>query len=110
MVLENSLIKHKIMLPPKNRGTVTYVAPPGQYDISVSAAPPPAAWPPRPPPLTYPVCLRQDVVMELEFEGVKEKFTMVQVWPVRQVRPVTEKLPANHPLLTGQRVLDALFP
>lgn len=52
----------------------------------------------------------QDVVMELEFEGVKEKFTMVQVWPVRQVRPVTEKLPANHPLLTGQRVLDALFP
>lgn len=36
MVFENSLIKHKIMLPPKNRGTVTYVAPPGQYDISVS--------------------------------------------------------------------------
>lgn len=54
--------------------------------------------------------LCQDVVLELEFEGVKEKFTMVQVWPVRQVRPVTEKLPANHPLLTGQRVLDALFP
>lgn len=52
----------------------------------------------------------QDVVLELEFEGVKEKFTMLQVWPVRQVRPVTEKLPANHPLLTGQRVLDALFP
>lgn len=50
------------------------------------------------------------MVLELEFEGVKEKFTMVQVWPVRQVRPVTEKLPANHPLLTGQRVLDALFP
>ena len=48
--------------------------------------------------------------MELEFEGLKEKFTMIQVWPVRQVRPVTEKLPANHPLLTGQRVLDALFP
>lgn len=49
-------------------------------------------------------------MLELEFEGVKEKFNMVQVWPVRQVRPVTEKLPANHPLLTGQRVLDALFP
>lgn len=99
------------MLPPKNRGTVTYVAPPGQYDISVS--------PPRLRPRDDPPCadvsrarvsLSQDVVMELEFEGVKEKFTMVQVWPVRQVRPVTEKLPANHPLLTGQRVLDALFP
>ena len=32
------------------------------------------------------------------------------MWPVRQPRPVTEKLPANHPLLTGQRVLDGLFP
>ncbi|TRY81589.1 hypothetical protein DNTS_012094, partial [Danionella cerebrum] len=84
LVHENSLIRHKIMLPPRSRGTVTYVAPPGNYDVS-------------------------DVVLELEFEGVKEKFTMVQVWPVRQVRPVTEKLPANHPLLTGQRVLDALF-
>ena len=52
----------------------------------------------------------QDVVLELEFEGIKDKFTMMQVWPVRQIRPVTEKLPANHPLLTGQRVLDALFP
>ncbi|KAJ3589011.1 hypothetical protein NHX12_009861 [Muraenolepis orangiensis] len=50
----------------------------------------------------------QDVV--LEFEGVKEKFSMMQVWQVRQIRPVTEKLPANHLLLTGQRVLDALFP
>lgn len=35
---------------------------------------------------------------------------MLQVWPVRQPRPVTEKLPANYPLLTGQRVLDSLFP
>lgn len=35
---------------------------------------------------------------------------MLQVWPVRQPRPVSEKLPANHPLLTGQRVLDSLFP
>ncbi|KAF7238092.1 V-type proton ATPase catalytic subunit A [Varanus komodoensis] len=85
LVNENTLIKHKIMLPPRNRGTVTYIAPAGNYDAS-------------------------DVVLELEFEGAKEKFTMVQVWPVRQVRPVTEKLPANHPLLTGQRVLDALFP
>lgn len=35
---------------------------------------------------------------------------MLQVWPVRQPRPVTEKLLANYPLLTGQRVLDSLFP
>ena len=35
---------------------------------------------------------------------------MLQIWPVRQMRPVAEKLAANHPLLTGQRVLDSLFP
>ncbi|KYO27154.1 V-type proton ATPase catalytic subunit A [Alligator mississippiensis] len=84
-VKENSLIKHKIMVPPRSRGTVTHIAPAGHYDIS-------------------------DVVLELDFEGVTEKLSMVQVWPVRQIRPVAEKLPANNPLLTGQRVLDALFP
>lgn len=35
MVFENSLIKHKMMLPPRSRGTVTYLAPPGHYNISV---------------------------------------------------------------------------
>ncbi|XP_072774532.1 V-type proton ATPase catalytic subunit A isoform X2 [Taeniopygia guttata] len=52
----------------------------------------------------------RDVVLELEFQGVREPLSMIQLWPVRQVRPVAEKLPGNHPLLTGQRVLDALFP
>ncbi|XP_040508357.1 V-type proton ATPase catalytic subunit A-like isoform X3 [Gallus gallus] len=84
-VTENSLIQHKIMVPPRSRGTVTHIAPPGHYSVS-------------------------DVVLELDFEGVAEQLTMMQVWPVRQTRPVVEKLTANHPLLTGQRVLDALFP
>jgi V-type H+-transporting ATPase subunit A len=35
---------------------------------------------------------------------------MSHFWPVRNPRPVKEKLPGNNPLLTGQRVLDALFP
>lgn len=85
VVYENVLIKHKIMLPPNAKGTVTYVADPGSYDVN-------------------------DVVLETEFDGEKSKYTMLQVWPVRQMRPVTEKLAGNHPLLTGQRVLDALFP
>lgn len=98
------------MLPPRSRGTVTYLAPPGHYDINVSVAQGTLL---SEPTFIETLCdtdFLQDVVLELEFEGIKEKFTMVQVWPVRQVRPVTEKLPANHPLLTGQRVLDALFP
>ncbi|XP_063959867.1 V-type proton ATPase catalytic subunit A [Lytechinus pictus] len=85
MVPENTLIEHRLMLPPKQRGTVTWIAEPGYYDIT-------------------------DVVLETEFDGLKTKHTMLQVWPVRNIRPVSEKLPANYPLLTGQRVLDALFP
>ncbi len=50
------------------------------------------------------------MVLETEFDGEKTKHTMLQIWPVRQMRPVVEKLAANHPLLTGQRVLDSLFP
>ncbi|KAJ2749684.1 H(+)-transporting V1 sector ATPase subunit A [Coemansia pectinata] len=85
-VYENSLLRnHSIMVPPNARGTVTFIAPSGKYTVA-------------------------DVVLETEFEGVKAKHTMMQVWPVRLPRPVTEKLAADHPLLTGQRVLDALFP
>ena len=35
VVYENILIKHKLMIPPKSRGTVTYLAEPGTYDINV---------------------------------------------------------------------------
>ncbi|CAO3675116.1 unnamed protein product [Umbelopsis vinacea] len=85
-VYENSLVSvHNIMLPPKSRGTITYIAPKGSYTLN-------------------------DTVLEIEFEGEKSKFTMLQLWPVRAPRPVTEKLSANQPLLTGQRVLDSLFP
>nr|QCU54855.1 v-ATPase A [Hippodamia convergens] len=85
IVHENTLVKQKLMLPPKSKGTVTYIAEPGSYTVD-------------------------DVVLETEFDGERTKYTMLQVWPVRQPRPVSEKLPANHPLLTGQRVLDSLFP
>ncbi|KFD51974.1 hypothetical protein M514_07106 [Trichuris suis] len=85
VVHENTLVKHKIMLPPRSCGTITFIAPPGNYRVD-------------------------DVVLEAEFAGEKSKYTMVQVWPVRQPRPVAEKLAANYPLLTGQRILDALFP
>ena len=46
----------------------------------------------------------------IEFEGKKKDLTMSHFWPVRQWRPCAEKLPGKIPLLTGQRVLDALFP
>jgi V-type H+-transporting ATPase subunit A len=51
-----------------------------------------------------------ETVLELDFNGKVHNLTMMQVWPVRNPRPVAEKLTADYPLLTGQRVLDALFP
>ncbi|KAL4291252.1 hypothetical protein GQ457_14G009770 [Hibiscus cannabinus] len=53
---------------------------------------------------------QRDTVLELEFQGVKKQITMLQTWPVRTPRLIASKLAANTPLLTGQRVLDALFP
>ncbi|KAI6167202.1 V-type ATPase [Pisolithus thermaeus] len=85
-VWENSLVNnHKIMLSPRALGTVTFIAEKGSYTID-------------------------DVVLETEFQGRTTKHTMMQLWPVRAPRPVAEKLTANYPLLTGQRILDALFP
>lgn len=60
--------------------------------------------------LTYDPLFLQDIVLETEFEGKTTKHTMMQLWPVRAPRPVAEKHTADHPLTTGQRILDALFP
>ncbi|XXG64402.1 hypothetical protein AAC387_Pa05g2366 [Persea americana] len=84
-VFENSLMQHHVALPPGSMGKITYIAPAGQYNL-------------------------KDTVLELEFQGVTKQFTMLQSWPVRSPRPVAAKLAADTPLLTGQRVLDALFP
>ena len=54
--------------------------------------------------------LRKDKVVTLEFDGEETEYTMSHAWPVRTPRPVTDKLAADYPMLTGQRVLDALFP
>ncbi|GJW97227.1 V-type proton ATPase catalytic subunit A [Tanacetum coccineum] len=56
----------------------------------------------------------QDTVLELEFQGVKKQFTMLQTWPVRTSRAVASKLAVDTPLLTGRylsiRALHVLFP
>lgn len=83
---ENSLLSdHKIMLPPRARGTVVSIAEAGSYTV-------------------------EETVLQVEFDGVVKDYTMMHTWPVRVPRPVASKLSADYPLLTGQRVLDALFP
>lgn len=85
-VWENSLIQdHRIMVHPKAFGVITWIAPAGEYNIT-------------------------ETILKTEFAGRSMDHRMLQVWPVRQMRPVAEKLAADYPLLTGQRVLDALFP
>ncbi|KAF8543433.1 vacuolar ATP synthase catalytic subunit A [Trichophaea hybrida] len=85
-VWENSLLNdHKIMLPPRVRGTITDIVEKGSYTL-------------------------KDTVLEVEFEGKKQSVSMMHTWPVRVPRPSAEKLSSDYPLLTGQRVLDALFP
>jgi len=84
-VKENNLINHRVMIPPKVAGVITKVAPAGVFKI-------------------------EDDLYELEYEGTTKSFGMIHSWPVRVPRPTTEKLAGDTPLLTGQRVLDALFP
>jgi len=84
--IENELMQvHPIMVPPRMKGRITSIAPAGNYTIN-------------------------DNLMEIEFDDMEKVITMAHFWPVRVPRPSAEKLSANQPLLTGQRVLDALFP
>ncbi|THU55512.1 hypothetical protein C4D60_Mb11t07360 [Musa balbisiana] len=83
IVFENTLMKHHVALPPGSMGKISYIAPAGQYNLN-------------------------DTVLELEFQGVKKQFSMLQTWPVRTPRPVAAKLAADTPLLTGQRPLKTI--
>lgn len=84
-VQENTLVLHKILVPPGVFGYVRYIASSGTYTL-------------------------EDVILEVECNGKITKHTMMHVWPVRKPRPYFEKLMSNSPLITGQRVLDCLFP
>jgi vacuolar-type H+-ATPase catalytic subunit A/Vma1 len=86
MVFENSLLsEHRILLPPRAKGTITRIAEKGSYTVD-------------------------EKILELEFNGTKTEFSMMHKWPVRVPRPSNEKLSSDRPLVVGQRVLDALFP
>lgn len=85
-VPETTAITHKCMVPPDMEGTVLDVVPDGDYTIEE--------------PL---------VTLEL-LSGDKKKLTMTQKWPIRIPRPVHHRFPASVPLVTGQRIIDTMFP
>jgi len=84
-VQENSVIELRIMVPYGVSGTVEKIVE-GEYTVTE-----PVAW------------IKKN-------DGTVETVTMMQKWPVRKERPYKEKLPPNEPMVTGQRILDTLFP
>ena len=83
---ETKIIRHKCLVPPSLSGTVTKVAANGKYRAN-------------------------DTVVELtDAKGNKHELTLCQRWPIRTPRPVTERMQPRIPLVTGQRVIDTLFP
>ena len=81
-VQETRSTLHKIMIPPNAKGGVVKNIKAGSFTVD-------------------------DIIIELD-SG--EAFPMMQRWPVRVPRPYVEKHTPNIPLLTGQRILDGLFP
>ena len=84
-VRETDVVLHKIMLPLKYKGTVKEI--------------------------TSGMCTVEDTVAIIEDEnGEVHTIGLMQKWPVRKERPYKKKLAPKEPLVTGQRVIDALFP
>jgi V/A-type H+-transporting ATPase subunit A len=84
-VQETTLIEHRIMVPFGVRGTVEHIE---EKEATV-----------------------EEPVARLRTEdGQTIELTMIQRWPVRQPREVTEKISPEVPLVTGQRIVDMFFP
>lgn len=84
-VRETSLIEHKIMIPPQVSGELVHIAAPGEYTAD-------------------------DTVATVRNGEDETEVKLHQKWPVRVGRPYAQRLPHAMPLITGQRVLDTLFP
>ncbi len=84
-VQETDVVNHKIMVPPGMSGKVKKISE-GDYKI------------------TDTVCILTDE------KGSEKQVGLMQKWPVRKGRPFAKKLAPDVPLVTGQRVIDALFP
>ena len=85
-VPETPAILHKVMVPPDKEGYVLDVVEDGEYTIS------------------------DPLVTIQHLDGREETLTMTQKWPIRVARPTAKRFPATRPLITGQRILDTLFP
>jgi len=83
---ETGAIEHRSMVPPGVSGVATEVRPSGQYTVN------------------------EPLAVIVDDKGHRTPLTLAQLWPIRRPRPTEERLPIERPLLTGQRVIDTLFP
>ncbi|MBC3938101.1 V-type ATP synthase subunit A [Anaerotruncus massiliensis (ex Liu et al. 2021)] len=83
---ETSIIEHRSMVPPGLDGTVVSVRPDGDYTVL------------------------EPLVVLRDARGADHELALAHKWPIRQTRPVAERLPIERPLITGQRIIDTLFP
>lgn len=83
---ETPIIEHRVLLHPNLSGVVKEVKPDGEYRL-------------------------HDVIAVLEDDlGDRHELTLCQQWPIRTARPVQQRLTPSIPLITGQRIMDTLFP
>jgi len=84
-IQETTMIVHRVMVPPGIKGRVVSTVKSSSYTI-------------------------QDTLVVLDEDGKKYELKMYQEWPIRQPRPVAQRMPIEKLLLTGQRVIDTFFP
>lgn len=85
-VPETTAIIHKSMVPPDVEGTVTKVVPDGRYTIN------------------------DPIITIVDRDGKEKVLTLTQKWPIRIPRPTAKRYSSDRPLITGQRIIDTLFP
>ena len=81
---ETKVVRHKIIVPFGVKGKVVKIEN-GEFNIT-------------------------ETVAVIDDNGEKKNISMLRKWPVRKARPYAEKMPPSMPMVTGQRVIDTLFP
>lgn len=84
-VRESETVEHRILVPPDSGGTLSSVAPEGDYCV-------------------------EETIAVVDSNGRQTELPMYHRWPIRLPRPAGGRLPLSVPLITGQRVIDTLFP
>ena len=84
---ETSLIEHRSLIPVGLNGTVVKALPSGEYTVN-------------------------DVllVVKNDFDETEVEVKLMQQWAIRNPRPIIKREPISIPLITGQRVIDTMFP